>query len=99
MKITITNIDDIIRAEKRERMEDIKKGKKLSFLWGKKEFYIFKYFYDANCPCVHGWFCICGQKPERYPELKEKDGGRGVTFMGVKHYWDFANKGYSVSVK
>ena len=91
MKVTLLNIDDVIREEKRKYPQ-----KKLSFVWGKKEFLIFKEFYDASCPCVHGWFCLCAEKPERYPEL-EKDSKQGITFIGVKHYWDFKKKGYSVS--
>jgi len=69
MKITLLNIDDVIRKEKRENPQ-----KKLSFLWGEKEFYILRNF-------VH----------------LEKDSKQGVTYMGVKHYWDFKKKGYSVS--
>ena len=96
MKITATNIDDIIRAEKRKRIENLKKGKGFGFLWGKKEFYILKEFYDACCPCVHGWFCLCGEKSEQYPELKEEDGEKGFTFMGIKHYWNMKKRGFEV---
>lgn len=89
-EITITNIDDVIRAEKRKRVKDF------SFLWGKKAFYVFKEFYDAHCPCMHGWFCLCGKKSEQYPELKEEDGEKGIIFMGAKHYWDMKKKGYKL---
>lgn len=73
--ITVINIDDYIRQEKKKLFKvgmynklDIKR-----FYWNKREWEIMAYFtYNATCEIFTGKNGI---------ELKE-----GLTFMGVKHF-------------
>ena len=93
MKITPSNIDDIIRAEKRKN-----KGKEESFSWGKEGFLILADFVRAIAPCKHGWFCFCGEVSDEWI-LDANKGDQGFRYMGATHYWDIKKNGYSVSVK
>jgi len=48
----------------------------------------------ANLPCQHGWFCFCGGGERN---LTNKD--QGMTFMGVKHFWDKRKNGFQFMKK
>jgi len=92
MKITPLNIDDIIRAKKRENI-----GKEVSFCWGKDGFLALSDVVMANAPCIHGWFCLCGEITDEW-KLDRNSGSTGFRFMGSNHYWNFEKRGYSIVV-
>ena len=93
MKITLLNLDDIIRAEKHKNI-----GKEISFYWGKRGFLVLADFVRAFAPCKHGWFCYCGEVSDEWI-LDANKGEQGFRYMGVRHYWDIKKNGYSVSLK
>lgn len=89
------NIDDIIRDEKRKlRNKDLRN---YAIKWGNFGYEALRNFFIANMPCQHGWFCFC----ENGTSIKDVDRlfKEGITFMGIKHFWnhaDFSKKGYKV---
>jgi len=68
-------IDDKIREGKRKGQTD--------FYWSPEEWQELNYFFEANAPCVHGWFCLCGEGSKEYTD---KYCVEGMTFMGAKHF-------------
>ena len=93
MKITDSNIDDIIREEKR-KYHSIKGVPLLTFHWGKDGFNSLRKFVSANLPCSHGWFCLCGDGESIIDKLMFQ----GFTYMGAMHYWDRRKTGYNLIV-
>lgn|SRR3990167_10652179 len=95
MKITDLNIDDIIRTEKRKLLK--KNISDFAIYWGKAGFEALNKFFGATiCDrnkkgefLMHMGICSCDGA-----ELTEKD--QGITFLGIKHFWNKNKSGYKV---
>lgn len=95
MKITVNNIDDIIRKERTALRIQGEDPTEYTFKWGKDGFEALNEFIGSNV-CIkkdgtfelHGIFCECKS------ELSEEH--KGIRFLGVTHTWDKRKSGYEL---
>lgn len=92
MKITSLNIDDIIRNERSKLRQNGYCVNDYCFEWGKDGYEALNKFYGAIICRKHGISCdLCVKWPAK---LLKKN--QGLTFMGIKHFWDKKKEGYLI---